>query len=335
MKGRWYMLEIKDISDRKLYAQNPISFFKDMPDLATPLLGDIGKDFRKIEDLLYKTPSLINIINQDNSKIRFEAVLSKDQRRKLTNGSLKLLSKKDGSLMAALIDPESKKIVANLPLKMIKENPELNQAMVGFAMQMQLAQIIEEVNSLNLGIENIIKSQEDDRLALANTCKQKFLQARCLKNISIKTSLLLQVISDAEESRNLLMLSNKASLKYIIDQPEGNIKKLFKGDTQEKIDSKINNLKVSLNAINMVSLVEALAYKELGEDEAAKESLLYFSNFIDKEYLENSKITERLQLIDTGNYKFWEEKLTAIKNNIEILPIYKPKKEIEGKNYEK
>lgn len=333
------MLDSKDIIESKTYARNPTSFFKNVSDLARPLLEDMAKDFYKIEDILYKSPSLINIINQDNSKnglgIRLEAVLSKDQMRKLTNGSLKLLSKKDGSLMAALIDPESKKIVANLPLKMIKENPELNQAMVGFAMQMQLAQIIEEVNSLNLGIENIIKSQEDDRLALANTCKQKFLQARCLKNIDVKTSLLLQVISDAEESRNLLMLSNKDSLKYIIDQPEGNIKKLFKGDTQEKIDSKINNLKVSLNAINMVSLVEALAYKELGEDEAAKESLLYFSNFIDKEYLENSKITERLQLIDTGNYKFWEEKLTTIKNNIEILPIYKPKKEIEGKNYEK
>ena len=333
------MLDSKDIIESKTYARNPTSFFKGVSDLARPLLEDMAKDFYKIEDILYKSPSLINIINQDNSKnglgIRLEAVLSKDQMRKLTNGSLKLLSKKDGSLMAALIDPESKKIVANLPLKMIKENPEINQAMVGFAMQMQLAQIIEEVNSLNLGIENIIKSQEDDRLALANTCKQKFLQARCLKNIDVKTSLLLQVISDAEESRNLLMLSNKDSLKYIIDQPEGNIKKLFKGDTQEKIDSKINNLKVSLNAINMVSLVEALAYKELGEDEAAKESLLYFSNFIDKEYLENSKITERLQLIDTGNYKFWEEKLTTIKNNIEILPIYKPKKEIEGKNYEK
>lgn len=88
------MLETKDTGYRKLYTQNPISFFKDMPDLATPLLGDIGKDFRKIEDLLYKTPSLINIINQDNSKIRLEAVLSKDQMRKLTNGSLKLLYKK-------------------------------------------------------------------------------------------------------------------------------------------------------------------------------------------------------------------------------------------------
>ncbi len=116
------MLEIKDISDRKLYAQNPISFFKDMPDLATPLLGDIGKDFRKIEDLLYKTPSLINIISQYDSVDRLEAVLTKDQVRKLAKGSLNLLSQKDGSLMAALIDPESKKIVANLPLKMVKEN---------------------------------------------------------------------------------------------------------------------------------------------------------------------------------------------------------------------
>lgn len=325
------MLEIKDISDRKLYAQNPISFFKDMPDLATPLLGDIGKDFRKIEDLLYKTPSLINIINQDNSKIRLEAVLSKDQMRKLTNGSLKLLSKKDGSLMAALIDPESKKIVANLPLKMVKENPELNKAMVGFAMQMQLAQIAEEINSLNLGIENILKGQEDDRLALANTAKQKFLQARLIKNIDLKSALLLQVISDAEESRNLLMLSNRARLKYIIDQPEGSFKKLFKGDKQEKIDSEINDLKVSLNTINMVSLVQALAYKELGEDEAAKESLLYFSDFIEKEYLDSPKIIERLQLVDSGTYEFWEEKLISIKNNIESLPTYRPTKEIEAK----
>ncbi len=317
MKGWWYMLETKDISDRKLYAQNPISFFKDMPDLATPLLGDIGKDFRKIEDLLYKTPSLINIISQYDSVDRLEAVLTKDQVRKLAKGSLNLLSKKDGSLMAALIDPESKKIVANLPLKMVKENPELNKAMVGFAMQMQLAQIAEEINSLNLGIENILKGQEDDRLALANTAKQKFLQARLIKNIDLKSALLLQVISDAEESRNLLT--------------EGSFKKLFKGDKQEKIDSEINDLKVSLNTINMVSLLQALAYKELGEDEAAKESLLYFSDFIEKEYLYSPKIIERLQLVDSGTYEFWEEKLISIKNNIESLPTYRPTKEIEAK----
>lgn len=137
--------------------------------------------------------------------------------------------------------------------------------MTGFATQMQMAQIAEQIESVSIAIESVRKGQEDDRLAIAYSCQQKLLQAREIKNHELQSRMLLQVISDAEDSRNLLMLSQKSNLKFISDQPESTFGKLLKGEKSEKIESRINEIRDGLNAVNMVSLAEALAYSELGE----------------------------------------------------------------------
>lgn len=47
----------------------------------------------------------------------YKAILTNAQRKQIASGALKLMIKKDGSLMANLIDPSTNKIVSTIPLK--------------------------------------------------------------------------------------------------------------------------------------------------------------------------------------------------------------------------
>lgn len=47
----------------------------------------------------------------------------------------------------------------------------------------------------------------------------------------------------------------------------------------------MNEIRESLSAVNMVSLAEAMAYQEMGENAAARQSLQYYASYIEKHIL--------------------------------------------------
>ena len=184
------------------------------------------------------------------------------------------MTKKDGSLVANLVNPETNKIVSTISLQNVNLSPALSQAMTSYASQMQMAQIAEQIQVVQLAIEEVRQGQEYDRLAMAYSCQQKLLQAMEIRNPKLKAMALLQIASDAEDSRNLLMQSQNANLSFIKDQPESFFGKLLSGATPEKISQRMNEIRESLSAVNMVSLAEAMAYQEMDENAAARRSLL-------------------------------------------------------------
>ena len=274
-------IEILDMSDYSIDAESQFSI---VPDIAKPLIRSAKSIFSKIENTLYSAPAFINAIKSLVPLETLQAVLSDEQREKIASGALKLMTKKDGSLMATLVNPKTNKIVSTIPLKSIKVSPEISQAMTNYASQMQMAQIAEQIRSVQVAVEEVRQGQEFDRLATAYSCQQKLLQAMAIRNPELKAMALLQIASDAEDSRNLLMQSQSANLTFIKDQPESFWGKLISGATPEKIDARMCEIRESLNAVNMVSLAEAMAYQEMGEPEAARESLQYYAGYLKKAY---------------------------------------------------
>ena len=141
-----------------------------------------------------------------------------------------------------------------------------------------------------------------------------------IKNPELRSMALMQLAASAEDSRNLLMLSQKSNVKFISEQPEDFFGKLFNGDSTEKINSRMNEIRESLCAVNMVSFTEAMAYQEMGEDEAAHQSLSYFANFVNDTYLVVPGLVERLDLIDPSPKNYWSQTLPDIKEKINALP---------------
>ena len=309
-------IEIMD----KDYSSNIDDEFKKLPSVARPLVSNAKKTFSNIKKMLYTLPSLLETINAHVPEEFLHAVFTDEQKKKLADGTLKLMTKKDGSLMANLVNPETNKIVATVPLKSIKLTPELAKAMTNYSTQMQMADIAEQIETVKIAIEEVRQGQESDRLAEAYSCQQKLLQAMQMKSERLQEMALLQIASDAENSRQKLMLTQKVNLAFITNQPNSFWGKLMSGDDSGKISKRMDEIRESLIAVNMVSLVEAMAYQEMGETEAAKQSLLMYADFIKKVYLEAEGLVDRLDMIDQAPTNYWTKAIPQIQEKIMALP---------------
>lgn len=130
-------------------------FFIKIRDIARPLLKETNKTLKKIEKLLYNTLAYLNIIKSSVLKSVLQAVLTENQEEKFATGVLKLVIKKYGTLMANLVDSETKKIVSTITLKEVEITPEISQALIGFSTQIQTAQIAEQIQSVQVAIEEV------------------------------------------------------------------------------------------------------------------------------------------------------------------------------------
>ena len=306
-----------DVSE---YTGDLADCFSDMPEVTRPLVKGAREIFKKIEQLLYSAPSFLNLVKASVPEQTFQAILTDDQKSKIASGALKLMTKKDGSLMANLVNPKTNKIVSSISLQNVNLSPALSQAVTNYAFQMQMAQIAEQIQSIQVAIEEVRQGQEYDRLAMAYSCQQKLLQAMEIKNPELKAMALLQIASTAEDSRNLLMQSQTANLTFIQNQPESFWGKLLSGAASEKINQRMHEIRESLSAVNMVSLAEAIAYQEMGESAAARQSLQYYAGYIEKAYLREKGFVERLDLIDPAPENYWSKTIPDIKTKICALP---------------
>ena len=309
-----------EIVDAAEYSYDIAENFDAVPQVAKPLLKGAKVALQKIEEMLYTAPAFINVIKASVPKEMLEAVLTDEQKAQIASGALKLMTKKDGTLMANLVNPKTNKIVSTVSLKSVNVTPEISQAMNNYATQMQMAQIAEQIQLVQIAVEEVRQGQEFDRLAMAYSCQQKLIQALTIKNPELKAMALLRIASDAEDSRNLLMQSQNANVSFIKGQPESFWGKLISGAKQEKVDARMSEIRESLCAINMVSLTEAMAYQEMGENEAAQQSLQYYAGYIQDTYLSDTKFVQRLDLLDPATENYWSTNLPVIKEKIQALP---------------
>ena len=289
----------------------------DILEVAKPLKDKMSSLLSSIKDKLLVLPTFIKMIESFFPIKSLQAVLTNEQKEKIASGVLEIMqSKENGSLIASLIDPKTKKIVKNISLKEIELTPELNKAITDFALQLQLLQISAEIKSIQKAVEEVRKGLEYDRLSTAYSCQQKFLQAILIKDSKLKKEALLRIALDAKDSRNLLMLSQKTNINFIKNLPEENWKKIFSLTTSNEIDLRMNEIRESFSTINLISLVEALAYHQLEEYDTEQQSLVYYADFIQKTYLDNFKFLKRLDSIDPSTEKYWTTKVPVIETKI-------------------
>ena len=320
-------IEIIEASD---YCADVDGYFSSVPEVAKPLLKSAKVTLSKIEKMLYSAPAFINAVKASIPDETLQAILTDEQKSQIVHGVLKLMTKKDGSLMANLVNPKTKKIVSTVSLKSVKVAPEISQAMTSYATQMQMAQIAEQIQLIQVAVEEVRQGQEYDRLSTAYSCQQKLLQAMAIKNPELKAMALLRIASDAEDSRNLLMQSQNANLTFIKNQPESFLGKFISGVDPYKVNSRMNEIRESLYAVNMVSLSEAIAYQEMGETEAARLSLQYYAGYIQKTYLETKGLVQRLDSIDPSPESYWSMTLPDIQKKIQALPFNEEQKLLGG-----
>lgn len=109
-----------EIVDSKDYYNEVIDSFSTVPEVARPLIKSAKKSFFKIKEMLYSAPAFINAVKSSIPEETFRVIFTDEQKSQIASGALKLMTKKDGSLMANLVNPETNKIVSTISLKSVK-----------------------------------------------------------------------------------------------------------------------------------------------------------------------------------------------------------------------
>lgn len=310
-----------EIIGKDEYRDLPSEWIDEVPDTARPLLHIADRLKDKVLSLLYTAPSFIQYVKANIPIETLRPVFTNEQLAELKKGTLKLMSKKNGSMLASLVDSQTNKIVAQVPLEKVNLAPEIDTAMTDLAAQMQMAQIAKQIENLQKTIEEIQQGLEFDRLATAYSCEQKLLQAMSIRDPQLRTGALMRIAADAEDSRNRLMLTQGNTVDLLMNEPESYWVKLLKGANTKTIDKRISEIRTSLDAVSRVSITQAIAYQQLGESDAARVSMEHYSNFIQKTYMNDPKTLERLDMLDPAIEQYWTHQLPNITKSIQSLPV--------------
>lgn len=98
-----------EIIDTTGYCADLTEHFDGVSEILNPFVKGAKRSFKKIEHLIYSAPAFINAVKAVIPEETYQVILSDEQKTKIAKGALKLMTKKDGSLMANLINPETKK----------------------------------------------------------------------------------------------------------------------------------------------------------------------------------------------------------------------------------
>ncbi|WP_313069898.1 hypothetical protein [Lacrimispora sp.] len=293
--------EIFKESDYNFFSDETViknsSFFAKMFDTVSELRSNL-------KHIAYRTPEFINLIKSCIPEEMITVILTDEQKQKIAEGALEFANKKsDGSIIAILRDPNTKKYVSQVTLDAKKLTPELNAAISNFGMQLQMSDIMKSLEKIQNSVNNVLTDLKDDRLALSDSNKAKFEQCMRIKNIDLQKDILIRVIMDSEDIRNRIMKDLSREIKFIQDQPENILFKIIKGANITELDSRMQRIRIDISEINQLSCIEAACYHALNENEAMLESINYYSQYLTSNF--TPSIIERLHSYDGSGNDYW------------------------------
>lgn len=312
--------------------KSPEMLFENDPEMQKNyFVKNAGRVFDEIYDTLCSLPAFLEIVERSVPVEEWVAVFTDEQNKELAKGALKLMAKKDGDIIGTLVNPKTHEIVANVPLKQVKRIKDINPAMNDFMVQMQLANLAQEMKEVHRVVSRIQQGLEFDRLASAYSNERKLKQARQIQNKELQTQALLMIAHSAEDSRSRLMLGMKENIDFIMHQPENEFIKLFATNPKE-INDRMNEIRSRVVAINQDSMTEATAYWALGEKQAALNTIESYRMFLEDSELTKREVLNRLDVVDPNPENYWTKKFPTIQDSVHKI-TYEGTPLLLGGNY--
>lgn len=187
---------------------------------------------------------------------------------------------KQGEILPTIRDAHG--IVKQVRLQKMTLTPELINSISNLQAHAAMARILDEIEYVGDAIKGIHIELQNDRIALAESTKDKLLLAAKIQDSKLREIALLNVVNSATEAKRVLMRNFAENLCFIAENSQKNDVQLFmeSKNKHKNIQQKVADAFQALVSITNIVQVECQGYALLGEYEASKESLLQFRKFI-------------------------------------------------------
>jgi hypothetical protein len=317
-KRRVNMGKVKKVEVMKVN-KRPETLFENDPEMQKNyFVKNAGRVFDQIHDTLCALPAFLEVVERLVPVEEWVLVFTDEQRKELAKGALKMMAKKNGDIIAKVVDPKTHQIVANIPVKQVERIKDITPAMNDFMVQMQLANLAQELKEIHSVVSRIQQGLEFDRLASAYSNERKLKYARQIQNKELQTQALLMIAHSAEDSRSRLMLGMKENIDFIMHQPENEFIKFFATNPKE-INDRMNEIRSRVVAINQDSMTEATAYWALGEKQAALNTIENYRMFLEDSELTKREVLNRLDVVDPNPENYWTKQFPTIQDTVQKI----------------
>ena len=122
---------------------------------------------------------------------------------------------KNGEILPTIRDAEG--IVKQVRLEEMHFTPELANSLSNLQTQAAMAQILDEIEYVGDAIRGIHIELQNDRIALAESTKDKLLLAAKIQDTKLREVALLNVVNSATDAKRVLMRNFTENLRFIAE----------------------------------------------------------------------------------------------------------------------
>ena len=279
--------------------QFPVQYFKNNIETklskAEEIVGSIYKE-------VIKDSSLLSQVKDATEKgVRLVVDTSDEMLKAIDEGKIKLTTGKDGKTYAQLLRSDGK-YDKKLPIKKETFSKGMNRTELANALQLKvLQQQIEEMSNqiyqLDLGIQEILKGQQNDRIGLYYSAISLLVESMDINDKHLQEALMVQGIRSLSDSIFQLTMKLRDDIRYLENKEYENIK----GKKRiPLIEEKIQSINQTFAFIHQGMILKAGTYCKLNQMAAMATVLNEYSRFIENDIKVNAPMLSQFDVRDTG-----------------------------------
>ena len=237
--------------------------------------------FGKWENIKIKLPAIAEVIGAMANKEHI-MIAKMDQYIKdlIDQGVYRFTIDKQGEILPTIRDADG--FVKQVRLEDMALTPNLTQSLNNLSTHAVMARILDEIEYVGDAIREIHIELQNDRLAMAESAKDKIRQARRIQDTKLREQYLLEVISTATDAKRVLMRNFSQNRNYVLEWSQKSDLEMFLKSGREKdvVSQKAIDAFQALVYITNAVQTECEGYAMLGEYEPCRECLNEFKTFI-------------------------------------------------------
>ena len=215
------------------------------------------------------------------------AKITDEMQHLIDNGGLSFRFDKNGEMLAQLTRGDGR-VSNNLRLRDISLTPELGPALVNLQAQLTMMQILDELRTIQQGINELRRSLQDDRLAIIDSVWDQLSQAVKIQDSRLQEEKFLDALARATDAKCQLIRTFERDCATLEAQRNRSaFSRLIQKGAREEGEVNSGESLVSLAAITRAVEIEVATYSLLGEEESARISLEQFVDFTTRNKLDN------------------------------------------------
>ena len=290
-------------------------YFNNLPEIANGFVKNLLQLVNYIEKELPKTTSLIELAKSVVPKDEYRLVFTDEQCNELKKGAIKLMTKKNGKLLANLVNPNTKKIYQHVEVEKLSLAENVVQNVGNYANQLQMAKFMEEMKTLEAKVDQLLLERKLKRKSDAISLLARLEQITQSNDEETKKQRFNKLIDDAEDRREELFELTIATVDAILGQPKKGFEKYITLNQWYNNANKIDDLRNEIRNALMESCVEYYAYNALGDLDNARFSANRCIDYINKLFKSEEDLY-RLDGLDKYNGNYWSSILPQEVNKV-------------------